>query len=88
MTVTSLAGLEVKDSDKVGGSLHQSSSILVKEVAQKSGNSPVSPPPITTSITPVKDWSERATPRAQTRQDFDDFGQERFKKQRSSSLEG
>lgn len=55
---------------------------------QKLANSPVSPPPITTSITPVKDWSERATPRAQTRQEFDPFDQERFKKQRSSSLEG
>ncbi|KAI9872867.1 MAG: hypothetical protein M1830_001103 [Pleopsidium flavum] len=59
----------------------------VKVPEKKPASSPVSPPPITTSITPVKDWSERATPRAQTRQEFDAFDQEKFKRQRSSSLE-
>ncbi|RAL07546.1 uncharacterized protein BO97DRAFT_438321 [Aspergillus homomorphus CBS 101889] len=35
-------------------------------------DSPVSPPPLSTSIEPASDWSERATPRAQTRQEFED----------------
>lgn len=40
--------------------------------------SPTSPPPLTTtSLTPPKDWSERATPRAQTRNEFDAFDQQR-----------
>ncbi|PKX90262.1 uncharacterized protein P174DRAFT_463714 [Aspergillus novofumigatus IBT 16806] len=34
----------------------------------------ISPSPLTTSIEPAKDWSERATPRAQTRQDFENIG--------------
>ncbi|KAJ5300554.1 uncharacterized protein N7443_005556 [Penicillium atrosanguineum] len=50
----------------------------------KVGNSPISPPPLTTNVTPAKDWSERATPRAQTRHDFEES--ERL--MRSSSLEG
>ncbi|GFF62241.1 hypothetical protein IFM51744_10924 [Aspergillus udagawae] len=33
----------------------------------------ISPSPLTTSIEPAKDWSERATPRAQTRQDFENI---------------
>ncbi|KAL4951818.1 hypothetical protein BDW69DRAFT_186037 [Aspergillus filifer] len=47
-------------------------------------NSPISPPPLTTSIEPAKDWSERATPRAQTRQDFDELD----RRSHSSNLEG
>lgn len=50
----------------------------------KVGNSPISPPPLTTNVTPAKDWSERATPRAQTRYDFE----ESERRTRSSSLEG
>ncbi|CEJ55224.1 hypothetical protein PMG11_01493 [Penicillium brasilianum] len=49
----------------------------------KTGTSPVSPPPLTTSVTPVPDWSDRATPRAQTRQEFEESG----RRTRSSSLE-
>ncbi|KAL5339255.1 hypothetical protein BJX70DRAFT_364214 [Aspergillus crustosus] len=44
-----------------------------ERISKKFSNSPISPPPLTTSIEPAKDWSERATPRAQTRQDFDEF---------------
>ncbi|KAL4869633.1 hypothetical protein BDV12DRAFT_184968 [Aspergillus spectabilis] len=44
-----------------------------ERVPKKFSNSPISPPPLTTSIEPAKDWSERATPRAQTRQDFDEI---------------
>ncbi|KAF9882977.1 hypothetical protein FE257_004362 [Aspergillus nanangensis] len=33
--------------------------------------SPTSPPPLMTSIAPMPDWSERATPRAQTMEDFE-----------------
>ncbi|KAL3472404.1 hypothetical protein BJX99DRAFT_235466 [Aspergillus californicus] len=54
-----------------------------ERAARKFSNSPISPPPLTTSIEPAKDWSERATPRAQTRQDFDDFD----RRSRSSNLE-
>ncbi|EEP81317.1 predicted protein [Uncinocarpus reesii 1704] len=42
--------------------------------------SPVSPPPLTTKVEP---WSDRATPRAQTRQEIDAFG----RKPRPNSLE-
>ncbi|KAJ5376358.1 hypothetical protein N7509_013244 [Penicillium cosmopolitanum] len=46
------------------------------------GNSPVSPPPLTTTIAPV--LADRATPRAQTRNDdFDEIG----RRTHSSSLE-
>ncbi|KAJ6121444.1 hypothetical protein N7512_003909 [Penicillium capsulatum] len=47
------------------------------------GNSPISPPPLTTTVTPPKEWADRATPRAQTRNEFDDSG----RRTRSSSLE-
>ncbi|KAL3457634.1 hypothetical protein BJX64DRAFT_280480 [Aspergillus heterothallicus] len=50
---------------------------------KKFNSSPISPPPITTSIEPATDWSERATPRAQTRQDFDEID----KRPHSSNLE-
>ncbi|KAF3384534.1 hypothetical protein F1880_002000 [Penicillium rolfsii] len=45
--------------------------------------SPISPPPLTTSVAPVQDWPDRATPRAQTRQEFEESG----RRTRSSSLE-
>ncbi|KAL4934965.1 hypothetical protein BDV06DRAFT_141464 [Aspergillus oleicola] len=54
-----------------------------ERTATRFTNSPISPPPLTTSIQPAKDWSERATPRAQTRQDFDEFD----KRSHSSNLE-
>ncbi|KAL4972693.1 hypothetical protein BDW66DRAFT_154466 [Aspergillus desertorum] len=44
----------------------------------------ISPPPLTTSVEPVKDWSERATPRAQTRHDFDEID----RRPHSKNLEG
>jgi tetratricopeptide (TPR) repeat protein len=34
---------------------------------------PISPPALTTALTPAKDWSERDTPRAQTRQEAENF---------------
>lgn len=41
---------------------------------KKAANSPASPPPITTTIPPLKDFSaDRATPRAQTRQEMEDL---------------
>ena len=49
--------------------------------------SPASPPPITTSIPPVRDWS--ATPRAQTRPEAEAEEQKRStSQQRPSNLEG
>ena len=53
---------------------------------QKFTASPISPPPITTAIEPVKDWL--ATPRAQTRQEAEMLELEKAKNQRSGSLEG
>ncbi|KAJ5109794.1 hypothetical protein N7532_002439 [Penicillium argentinense] len=50
----------------------------------KVDHSPISPPPLTTSVTPSKDWSDRATPRAQTRNEFDEIE----RRTHSSSLEG
>ncbi|KAJ5632215.1 hypothetical protein N7490_008554 [Penicillium lividum] len=52
--------------------------------ARRIGNSPISPPPLTTTVAPPKDWAERATPRAQTRHEFE----ESERRTRSSSLEG
>ncbi|KAJ6084459.1 hypothetical protein N7486_011259 [Penicillium sp. IBT 16267x] len=52
--------------------------------ARKIGNSPISPPPLTTAVAPPQDWAERATPRAQTRHEFEGSG----RRTRSSSLEG
>lgn len=51
--------------------------------------SPVSPPPITTTVPPARDWSE--TPRAQTRSEAEAASQEHERLKtipRSSSLEG
>ncbi|KAL4801881.1 hypothetical protein BDV18DRAFT_154541 [Aspergillus unguis] len=64
------------------------SPVSVKEKREQqnikiSSNSPLSPPPLTTSIEPATDWSERATPRAQTRQDFDEID----RRTHSSNLE-
>ncbi|KAJ5273941.1 hypothetical protein N7478_009066 [Penicillium angulare] len=56
----------------------------MRHPSEKIGNSPISPPPITTTIAPPKDWSERATPRAQTRYEFDESGR---RTRSSSSLE-
>lgn len=44
----------------------------------------MSAPPLATSIKPAKDWSDRATPRAQTVQDFDEID----RKSHHSNLEG
>ncbi|KAL2864865.1 WD40 repeat domain-containing protein [Aspergillus lucknowensis] len=44
-----------------------------ERTSKRLSHSPISPPPLTTAIEPAKNWSERATPRAQTRQDFDDL---------------
>ncbi|KAL6230808.1 hypothetical protein BDW75DRAFT_57535 [Aspergillus navahoensis] len=44
-----------------------------ERVTKKFSSSPISPPPLTTSVEPLKDWSERATPRAQSRHDFDEI---------------
>ncbi|KAI9369450.1 hypothetical protein BJX61DRAFT_148381 [Aspergillus egyptiacus] len=55
-----------------------------ERTTKRFSNSPISPPPLTTSIQPAQDWSERATPRAQTRHDFEDFD----KRSHSSNLEG
>ncbi|KAJ5810531.1 uncharacterized protein N7503_002749 [Penicillium pulvis] len=57
---------------------------IVPGKARKIGNSPISPPPLTTTVAPPQDWSERATPRAQTRHEFEGSG----RRTRSSSLEG
>ncbi|EER37760.1 conserved hypothetical protein [Histoplasma capsulatum var. duboisii H88] len=52
--------------------------------AGKKPTTPVSPPPITTThIAPPEDWSDRTTPRAQTRQEVEDFK----KRARKSNLE-
>ncbi|MCJ1228219.1 hypothetical protein MMC12_004880 [Toensbergia leucococca] len=56
-----------------------------REVVKKFTASPISPPPITTAIEPVKDWL--ATPRAQTRQEAEMLELEKAKNQRSGSLE-
>ncbi|MCJ1403446.1 hypothetical protein MMC11_006669 [Xylographa trunciseda] len=48
-------------------------------------NSPLSPPPISTAIAPLRDWS--ATPRAQTRQEAEIMEQEKSARLRSRSLE-
>ncbi|KAF7592840.1 hypothetical protein BBP40_012375 [Aspergillus hancockii] len=56
---------------------------LSAKTTKKFSSSPISPPPLTTTIEPTKDWSERATPRAQTMQDFDEID----RKSHSSHLE-
>ncbi|PYI04464.1 hypothetical protein BO78DRAFT_471244 [Aspergillus sclerotiicarbonarius CBS 121057] len=54
---------------------HVSLATESEKIGKKPPNGPISPPPLTTSIQPAKDWFERATPRAQTRQDFLDIRQ-------------
>ncbi|MCJ1291661.1 hypothetical protein MMC34_003206 [Xylographa carneopallida] len=54
-----------------------------KQKAQN--NSPLSPPPISTAIAPLRDWS--ATPRAQTRQEAEIMEQETRARLNSRSLE-
>ena len=56
---------------------------VLKE-SQKQSTDPASPPSLTTSVQPAKDWSERATPRAQTRNEVDPFE----KKLHGNGLEG
>ncbi|KAJ5177472.1 uncharacterized protein N7500_000171 [Penicillium coprophilum] len=58
--------------------------INVPTRTRKFGNSPISPPPLTTSISLANDCTERATPRAQTRHEFEEFE----RRTRSSSLQG
>ena len=53
---------------------------------QRFSSSPVSPPPITTSIPPVRPWVN--TPRAQTRHEIEATEQEKAQSGRSGSLEG
>lgn len=52
--------------------------------SQKHSTDPGSPPPLTTSVQPAKDWSERATPLAQTPNEIDSFD----KKPLGTGLEG
>ncbi|KAA8645538.1 uncharacterized protein ATNIH1004_006957 [Aspergillus tanneri] len=40
---------------------------------KKFASGPISPSPLTTAIESIKDWSEHATPQAQTMQDFEDI---------------
>jgi len=51
---------------------------------KKLSDSPSSPPALDTAVASARDWAERATPRAQTRQEFD-FTEKRPK---STGLEG
>ncbi|CAI7639060.1 unnamed protein product [Penicillium glandicola] len=61
----------------------QTDLINVPPRTRKFGNSPISPPPLTTSLSLTNDCSERATPRAQTRHEFEEFE----RRTRSSSLQ-
>ncbi|KAJ5565267.1 hypothetical protein N7513_001509 [Penicillium frequentans] len=74
---------EACDDESLPGSQHAQLAIVPGK-ARKIGNSPISPPPLTTTVAPPQDWSERATPRAQTRHEFEGSG----RRTRSSSLEG
>ncbi|KAL9115984.1 MAG: hypothetical protein Q9227_000352 [Pyrenula ochraceoflavens] len=53
-----------------------------KNLEKNSAETPISPPTLETALTPLKDWSERATPRAQTRQEFEAF--DKLQRPRSS----
>ncbi|MCJ1300251.1 hypothetical protein MMC08_003046 [Hypocenomyce scalaris] len=60
--------------------------LINTDVAEnKLARSPLSPPPITTAIPPMRDWT--ITPRAQTRQEAEASELERVQPHRSSSLE-
>ncbi|KAJ5869281.1 hypothetical protein N7455_004222 [Penicillium solitum] len=65
------------------GSDEQTDIINVPPRPRKFGNSPISPPPLTTSLSLDNDCTERATPRAQTRYEFEEFE----RRTRSSSLQ-
>ncbi|KAJ5606937.1 hypothetical protein N7537_003556 [Penicillium hordei] len=65
------------------GSDEQTDIINVPARPRKFGNSPISPPPLTTSLSLDNDCTERATPRAQTRYEFEEFE----RRTRSSSLQ-
>ncbi|CAI7575374.1 unnamed protein product [Penicillium viridicatum] len=65
------------------GSDEQTEIIHVPTRPRKFGNSPISPPPLTTSLSLDNDCTERATPRAQTRYEFEEFE----RRTRSSSLQ-
>ncbi|KAJ5233429.1 uncharacterized protein N7469_005195 [Penicillium citrinum] len=71
---------EVSSSSSISDSVEP---IRVPQSSSRVSNSPISPPLLTTSVTPVKDW-DRATPRAQTRNEFDEIE----RRTHSSSLEG
>ncbi|KAJ5698247.1 hypothetical protein N7462_000252 [Penicillium macrosclerotiorum] len=71
------------ESPSSGSGYSKSAEALDITDPKKIGTSPISPPPLTTSFPPTKDWSDRATPRAQTRHDFE----ESERRTRSSSLE-
>lgn len=60
----------------------KSDAVLMR--CQKQSSGPTSPPPLTTTIQPTKDGSDRTTPRAQTRNEVDPFD----KKPLSMNLEG
>ncbi|CDM29200.1 hypothetical protein DTO013E5_5902 [Penicillium roqueforti] len=62
----------------------QTDVINVPTRPRKFGNSPISPPPLTTSLSLDNDCTERATPRAQTRHEFEEFER---RSTRSSSLQ-
>ncbi|KAJ5927464.1 hypothetical protein N7516_009237 [Penicillium verrucosum] len=65
------------------GSDEHTAIIDVPTRPRKFGNSPISPPPLTTSLSIDNDYTERATPRAQTRYEFEEFE----RRTRSSSLQ-
>ncbi|KAK2747288.1 hypothetical protein FQN57_002186 [Myotisia sp. PD_48] len=54
-------------------STQKSDVTITYPIRKKPALSPVSPPPISTSIATPRDWTERDTPRAQTRQEIEDF---------------
>ncbi|KAJ6147405.1 hypothetical protein N7497_009387 [Penicillium chrysogenum] len=75
-------GTEESQSPSVSSD-EQADIISVPTRPRKFGNSPISPPPLTTSLSLDNDCTERATPRAQTRHEFEEFE----RRTRSSSLQ-
>ncbi|KAL4901839.1 hypothetical protein BDW74DRAFT_71043 [Aspergillus multicolor] len=65
----------VEDGGKIGAENEKDANVqqIFRQTHPYLETQSISPPPLTTSIEPAKDWSERATPRAQTRQDLYDF---------------
>ncbi|KAJ5189793.1 hypothetical protein N7491_008163 [Penicillium cf. griseofulvum] len=82
-TQPTFEGMEKSQSPSVSSD-EQTDIINVPPRMRKFGNSPISPPPLTTSISLANDCTERATPRAQTRHEFEEFE----RRTRSSSLQG